>query len=89
MRGFRDWRVLVVRGEGGGPCGWGEDSHQVKCVTSGRHTILHCGVLSSEEPFMASSGRGGMDIKVGAWREPLLYILVLALCSDWKTAMVE
>ena len=61
---------------------WGEDSHQVKCVTSERRTILHCGLLSSEEPFMASSGCGGMDIKAGTWREPTIATLVLALCSD-------
>ena len=64
----------------------GVDSHQVKHATSGRR---HHGVLSSEEPFMASLGRGGMVVKAGAWRDPVPAILLLALCSDWKTTMAE
>jgi Zn finger protein HypA/HybF involved in hydrogenase expression len=38
---------------------------------------------------MASLGHGGIDVKVGTWRDPVTTILSFALRSDWKTAMVE
>ena len=87
--GLCGWRVLAVHGEGGGPR-WGEeDFHQVKCVTSKRQENLHCGVLSSEEPFMTSSGCGWMDVKARAWRDRTPPILFFSLQSDWKTVIME
>ena len=61
-------------------------SHKVERAISGRH---HQGVLSSEDPFMASSGRGEMVVKVGAWRGPAPATRLYDLCRDWKKVVAE